>query len=235
MPTTTPAPAGRDHDHRTPVQIRTISGQQATDRAGAAEHLGLALNTIRVLSSPARRTATGFPEPLPERLDGRDWFALDALDAYRAAHAPAAAPAVVGDPDDLLDVAAFAALRGVEPATMTGYVKLSLNDWDEGRDGYLPYPDDITPARHGNTYRWKRGRVAAWSFPRQRRTGGRTPGPAPTVDDLEAVLAEAGERSLKNREIAAALSQRLARPVSLQVVQRLNRKRHTPDTSADNG
>ena len=123
-------------------------------------------------------------------------------------------------------------MRGVEPATITGYVKLSLNDWKAGHDGYLPYPDEITPARHGNTYRWTRARAAAWAAP-QRRQPGRTPGPAPTVADLEAVLAEAGDAPMKNREIAAALSTRFdGRPVSVQVVLRLKKQRRAQQDAA---
>ncbi len=215
-----------DQPARTAVEIRTVSGQDATDRVGAAERLGLSLNTVRMFSSPAQRTSRGFPAPLPERVDGRDWFALADLDAYRAARSGAATAPPAGDADQLLDLAEFAALRGVEPGTMHHYVQLSMNDWAEHRDGYLPYPDEIEPARNGNVYRWKRARAVAWVAPDRRRTGGRTPGPAPTVADLEAVLAEAGDKPLKNREIAAALSARLGgRPVSTQVVQRLNRTR----------
>ncbi|MFB9178678.1 hypothetical protein ACFFX1_11105 [Dactylosporangium sucinum] len=217
------------------MEIRTVCGQDATDRAGAAEYLDLALNTVRMISSPAQRARTGFPAPLPERVDGRDWFALTDLDAYRAAQPrPEAAPPPTGDPDRLIDLTEFAELRGVDPGTMRGYVKLSLNDWDEHRDGYLPYPDETKPARNGHVYRWKHARAVAWVFPEQRRTGGRTPGRAPTVADLESVLADAGDTPLKNREIAAELTRRLGRPVSLQIVQRLNRKRREPD-AADSG
>ncbi|MFC4066711.1 hypothetical protein [Actinoplanes subglobosus] len=208
------------------MEIRTVSGQPATDRAGAAERLGLALNTVRMFSSPAQRATRGFPAPLAERADGRDWFALADLDAYQAARPVPATPPASGDPEELVDVAGLAALRGVDPATITGYVKLSRPDWDAGRDGYLPYPDHIEPADHGHTYQWKHARAYAW-VAQLRRSPGRTPGTAPTVADLEAVLAESGDTTLKNREIAAALSARLGgRPVSIQVVQRLNRKRH---------
>lgn len=221
-----------DQPAGTAVEIRTVSGQDATDRAGAAERLGLSLNTVRVFSSPGQRAVRGFPAPLPERVDGRDWFALADLDAYQADRSGSAtAPPPAGELGDgqLINVAEFAELRRVEPGTMNGYVQLSLNDWDEHRDGYLPYPDEIEPARNGNVYRWKRGRAAAWAFPEQRRTGGRTAGPAPTVADLEAVLASAGDIRPKNREIAAELSRRLGQPVGLQVVQRLNRKRREQD------
>ncbi|WP_033345790.1 hypothetical protein [Catenuloplanes japonicus] len=212
------------------MEIRTVNGQQAVDRAGAAEYLGLALSTVRIFSSPAQRASTGFPAPLPDRDDRRDWFAIADLDVYRAAKASAvAAPPMDDDPEELIGVAEFAALRGVSPATIHGYVKRSLNDWQEHRDGYLPYPDEITAARRGHTYRWKRGRAIGWTFPDQPRTGGRTPGRAPTVADLESVLGEAGPAALKNRDIAAALSQRLGRPVSLQTVLRLKQKRAQQD------
>ena len=217
---------GRRSDHTigTRVEIRTVSGQQATDRAGAAAHLGIPLNTVRAISAPGKRAETGFPAPLPERHDRRDWFALDDLDRYQAARTTPATPPPVGDPDELLGVAQFAQLRGVTAATITSYVQLSLNDWEQHRDGYLPYPADFEAARNGSVYRWTRRQAVDWAFPAKRRTGGRTAGPAPTAADLQAVLDAAGGTPLKNREIAAALTERLGRPVSLQIVKRLNRK-----------
>ncbi|MFI5843895.1 hypothetical protein ACIA8K_29775 [Catenuloplanes sp. NPDC051500] len=215
------------------MEIRTVSGQQAVDRVGAAEYLGLALSTVRIFSSPAQRPTTGFPAPLPDRDDRRDWFALVDLDAYRASRsATVTAPTSDADPDGLIGVAEFAALRGVTAGTFRSYVRHSLNDWQEHRDGLLPYPDEITAARNGSTYRWKRRHAVAWAFPERSRTGGRTPGRAPTVADLESVLNDDVGGTLKNRNIATALSERLGRPVSLQTVLRLKQKRSQQDDAA---
>jgi hypothetical protein len=215
------------------VETRTINGEQATDRAGAAEFLGMPRNTVNMYSSPSRRPRTGFPDPLPDQQDGRDWFPLAALAAYKARLEQATpAPTAMGDPEQLIDTAEFAALRGIKRQTIWDYVKLSVDAWDRGEDGYLPQPDESSPARHGTAYRWRRGRAVAWMFPAQRRTGGRRPAPHPTVEDLDAVLA-AGQ--LSNREIAAALGERLGSTVSLQTVLRLKRRRRERDADTTGG
>ncbi|BCY11013.1 hypothetical protein [Actinoplanes sp. L3-i22] len=211
------------------MEIRTIGGQAAIDRRGVAERLGLSVSTVRMLSTPLRRAVTGFPEPLPERFEDRDWFSVASVDAFQAVRPVPVRHLPAGDPDELLDVAALAQLRGVATATISAYVKLSLNAWEDGQDGYLPFPDDIEPARRGNTYRWTRAHAIGWLVPERPRRGGRTPGRAPTVADLEAVLSQPGGLGLKNRDVAAALSARLdGRPVSVQVVQRLKRRARGP-------
>lgn len=212
---------------RASVETRTVNGQQATDRAGAAEYLGMPPNTVRMYSSPSRRSTTGFPAPLPDRQSGRDWFALTDLAAYKQQReATPDVPFVAGDPSELIDATAFAGLRGVEPDTMHGYVKRSLAAWERGEDGYLPRPDQSEPARHGHTHRWTRARAVAWIFPAApRRSTGRPPAArTATVADLTAVLDDAADRVLTNRDIAAALSERLGAVVSTQTVQRLRRK-----------
>lgn len=206
------------------METRTIDGRVATDRAGAAEHLGVPLSSVRVISAPKKRESSGFPAPIG-REDGRDWFALEDLDAYQDRKRAAAnvRPVLPGDPDELIDTADVAKIMGVKMATMHRYVQMSRNAWDQGNDGYLPLPDETAPARRGRgkTYRWRRGRIADRLA--EHRKGGRRPGPAPTVADLAAVVAEAeqqGER-LTRPEIAARMSERLGREVSLQIVSRL--------------
>jgi hypothetical protein len=217
---------------RTSVKIRTVNGQRATDRAGAAEYLGIPLNTVKVIAARGKRPTSGFPEPIGPDDDGVEVFALVDLDQYRAAREAATAERaathhhlLTGDRDELLDNTAFAAILGVDPAdTFHRYVDLSRPAWELGEDGYLPLPDDSTPARNGTTYWWQRHRIATWlATP---RTGGRRPGPAPTVADLEAVLAEAAERGeyLTVQARAGALTARLGRAVSIQTVHRLQRK-----------
>jgi hypothetical protein len=213
------------------VKVRTVSGQPAVDRASAAEYLRVPLNTVRVLAAAGKRPTSGFPEPLGRDEDGVEVFAIADLDVYAAARQAAgprrtaAHPLLRGDPDELLDGAAFATILGVNPAdAFHRYVDLSCSAWARGEDGYLPLPDADSPARHGTTYWWRRSRIATWVG--TRRTGGRTPGPAPTVADLEAVLADAharGER-LTVRARADALTARLGRPVSIQTVYRLQRR-----------
>ncbi|MEU7802687.1 hypothetical protein AB0B10_25845 [Micromonospora arborensis] len=210
------------------MEKRTIDGQAVTDRAGAAEHLGLPLSSVRVISAPKQREKTGFPAPV-DREDGRDWFAVKDLDAYqeRKNAQARAVPAVTGDPNELIDTEAFAEILGVKKPTMHRYVDLSRNDWDQGRDGYLPLPDETEAASRGvgSVYRWRRGRVA--DRVAEQRKGGRRSGPAPTVEDLAAVVDEAMGRGeeLTGREIAARMTERLGRDVSLQSVRRLQRRR----------
>jgi hypothetical protein len=215
------------------VETRTVNGQQATDRAGAATYLGMPPNTVRMYSSPARRPKTGFPEPLPDRPTGRDWFALTDLAAYKQRHEQTPeVPFVTGDPNELIDTTAFAGLRGVQPDTMHGYVKRSLAAWERDEDGYLPRPDQSEPARHGHTYQWTRARAMAWTFPSvRRRSTGRPPAErTATAADLTAVLEGADDRVLTNRDIAAALTERLGTVVSTQTVQRLRRKARQADS-----
>jgi len=217
------------------VEQKIISGQMATDRPGAAEYLDMPLNTVNMYSSPARRPRTGWPEPLPERIDGKDWFAIVALDDYRATRTsvPTAPPATddSGDgPDALISRAEFARLRGVSTITMDTDVAASIPAWDRGEHGYLPRPALTEPARHGTgrTYYWEKRSAHAWLFPETpRRSSGRPPADQTvTVEDLQAVLAAAGDRApaLTQRDIAKALTERIGRQVSIQSVKRLRAK-----------
>lgn len=211
------------------MQVKHFEGQAATNREGAAEYLHIPLGTVRVYSSPGQRQKTGWPEPIRVKADadsnGQDWFAIGALDAYRQARNSerSQAPAVE-NPAGLLTLTEFGALRGVSRAVMYRYLELSEPSWKNGKDGMLPVPDESEPARHGTSHRWRTDRAVAWTFPSEpRRSTGRTPGRRPTADDLAQLLADPNAGSLKNRELAERLGQRLNVEVSLQVIQRLKR------------
>ncbi|MBT8227481.1 MAG: helix-turn-helix domain-containing protein [Dactylosporangium sp.] len=179
-------------------------------------------------ASPFGRRTYGFPEPLTGSTAGCDVFALDDLDAFAASRTAARAtpPPPVGDADDLIGVAEFAALTGTRRDTFKRYVEDSVSAWNRREDGYLPRPDDAEPGPvRGTIYRWRRSTAVAWGFPTERRTGGRKPGHRPQIDDLCHVLDEAdpGERPTV-RQLAAALTDRLGTDVSSQTVRRLLRR-----------
>jgi hypothetical protein len=210
------------------VEIRIIGGHRATNRRGAAEYLNVPLNTVRMKSSPTRRGQTGWPEPLPERIDNQDWFALDELDAYQESSNPVLPSApLVDDPDRLIDATEFARLRGVDRKTFKRYVELSLDDWHAQRPAYLPRPLSLQ-----SPYQWRLGEAVAWSFPAKVRTStGRPPGRRPTTGDLRRVLAATaeGEPRPTARQLAALLSRDFDPPVSLQTVHRLQRRMRDED------
>ena len=213
------------------MEIRTISGRRVTNRRGAAEYLNIPLNTVRMKSSPGQRGQTGWPEPLGERLDDQDWFALDDLDAYQKSSEPVLPlPPQVDDPERVIGVSDFARLRGVAMETVKTYVKLSLDDWVAGRSGYLPRPLSLQAP-----YQWRLGDAVAWSFPATRRTSsGRPPGRRPTTADLRRVLAATakGQPEPTARQLAALLSAEFDPPVSLQTVYRLVKRMRQEDDAA---
>ncbi|WP_433531260.1 hypothetical protein ACQPYA_03880 [Micromonospora sp. CA-263727] len=218
------------------VETWIVGGRKATNRAGAAEHLGLAPNTVTRYSSPKGRPVFGWPEPLPERVNGQEVFALDELDAVLRP-APAPAPALDGDPNELIGVDELADLKGITLGSMKRYVEDSIPAWERGKDGYLPRPDVWPPERapvQGFVYRWRRVTGWKWAFPATRRTSGRKPGRRPQVADLQAVLAESGADVRPTlRELAEKLSSRLGTDVSMQVVRRLRRKADDEATADD--
>jgi hypothetical protein len=205
------------------VETRTIAGSEATNRAGAAERLGMAPATIAVYSSPGQRRRYGFPDPLPDRIDGQDWFLLTDLDQYaqtRVSEVPK-----VRKPHELIDLAELAQLRGIKLDTAKRYLKDSRVAWAQDRDGYLPRPDTVEPGpRGGEVPRWRRSRAAEWAFPATRRTRGRQPGRRPQPADLRELRANHPGRTLTVAEEAALLSAELEVEVSPQVIRRLRRR-----------
>lgn len=218
------------------MEIRIVGGRRATNRVGAAEYLDVPVNTVRMYSSPSRRAKTGWPEPLAERVDRQDWFALGDLDAYRQRTTVVGEAPPVDDPDRLIGTAEFAALRGVRKYTMKRYVELSLDAWEAGRDGYLPLPDQPSagqprPVGRGHTYRWRLGRAVAWSFPDAvQKSSGRPAGRRPDTKDLRRLLDEAAERGERptSRQLAALLDAQFGQ-VTLQSVHRLKRRLRAED------
>jgi hypothetical protein len=211
------------------IRIEIVGGRRATDRRGAAQHLDMAIATVQVYSSPARRPTSGWPEPLenPPGLRGA-WFALDDLDDYKTRRAqPTTPPPAVagGDPDELVDVTEFARLRGVSVQVFNTYVQASRVAWGRGEDGMLPRPLPApAPARHGpgRHYQWLRATAIAWAFPeRARRSTGRKKGPRPGVDDLQRILEQATKAGERLTEVD--LAGRLGDDVSIWTVKRLKR------------
>jgi hypothetical protein len=201
---------------RPPMETRNINGRPATDRRGAAEITGLSRQTIALYASPTNRTAVGFPEPLPERPDGRDWYPIDDLTAYaatlRAKNAPRGAPDWLrdGHPDELLDAATFRKAADIKQGTWKRYVQQSLPEWAKGEDGYLPKPDDDEDYRGtGKRYFWRRHRIIHWLDNRTGQTAagtvGRKPGPpAATVDDATTAINQANGQ-MSGTQLAATL------------------------------
>jgi hypothetical protein len=124
----------------TPVEIKVIDGRQATDRFGAAERIGRSAQTVKLLMS--NRAESGFPAPLPGTgrytEHKRDFFALDDLDAFKAAYEAELAERTMprshgvqldGDPDELLDTKAFAEAIDVNWPTVKRYVRDSVPAW----------------------------------------------------------------------------------------------------------
>lgn len=222
------------------MQLIVVDGRRATTRAGAAEHLGIPLGTVQVYSSQGQRRKWGWPEPVLRKgapgSDGKDWFAIEDLDAYSASRMePAPIAPAIPDPGRLLTLAEFGALRGVTGKVMYRYVELSEPDWRHGRDGMLPMPDETSDARHGMSRLWRYDRAVAWAFPAQpRRSTGRPAGRRPQPNDLQELLAEPGGDALKNQELADRLAAKLGTDVTIQTIHRLKRKlraAHDPSRS----
>jgi hypothetical protein len=211
------------------MQTWVVAGRTVTNRAGAGEYLGLASNTAAVYFSPSGRAAQGTPAALPVQVDGQDVYAVDDLAAYRAGRRRRrAVPGQArGDPEELIGAGEFAALLGVKPGTFKRYVELSVQDWEGGQDGMLPVPDETSPARHGNTYRWRRRRAAAAAARPALPSTGRPPASVrrPQLADLRAVLADAPPgREPTALQIATEMSARLGVRVTPQAVRRLRQR-----------
>ena len=183
----------------------------------------MAPGTIAVYSSPGQRARHGFPDPLPERVDGQDWWLLDDLDRY--AETRTAPVPTITRPSELIDLATLATLRNIQLGTAQRYLKDSRAAWEQGHDGYLPRPDkvEIGP-RGGDVPYWRRDRAVQWAFPATRRTRGRQPGRRPGPEDLRRLRAENPGRDFTVAEEAARLSAELDVDVSAQVIRRLRKR-----------
>lgn len=152
------------------MEVRVIHGRRCTNRPGAAAYLGRSLQTINLVASPKRRDTTGWP-PYVDVADGQEWYALDDLDNFRINYLEAKRHArqarvheihLDGDPDELIPAKDIYTAIQVDARTWSKYVALSEPAWREDRDGYLPKPDKIEPARRGVTRYWKRHRAETW-------------------------------------------------------------------------
>lgn len=228
------------------MQIRVIHGRRATDRAGAAERRRRSEQTIALLA--AERATNGFPLPIDVETTGRgvrarsetgqphgrEWYALDDLDAWfdqydarvaAAGQARVARTKLRGDPDELLTLTQVCDELGISYDTGHSWVRDSLPEWDAGREGYLPQPDEEEPASYGVTRKWKRSTLQQRFVDRRRgkaTSPGRPRGGGATLADLDAVDPNG---DLPAPEVMAALTERLGRPISRQTVARLRRRR----------
>jgi hypothetical protein len=153
------------------VDVKVINGVRCTNRVGAADYLHRSLETINRVASPKRRSETGWPAAQSGRVDGQEWYALDDLDRFRESYFEAKRRAgrarvhsadIGDDPDRLISGVEFAELIDVKRATWSRYVAMSLPDWRNNRDGYLPRPDEEHPAPHGIYRFWKQSRAVTW-------------------------------------------------------------------------
>jgi hypothetical protein len=208
------------------MEIRTIDGRRATDRAGAAELLGVSEQTVALRASPKQRPTSGFPEAIGTE-DRRDWYALDDLEAHllvlreQRHAAPNRAPVWLrdGPRDELLPATTFRAAAGIGQGTWKRYVQSSRPAWERGEDGYLPRPDDEEDYRGtGNVYYWTRHRMIHWLDHRtgERMPGvvGRKPGPRPGVADAVAAI-QAADGQMTGTTLATQLGVSLKRAYDL--------------------
>jgi hypothetical protein len=200
------------------VATRRIDGGTALDRAGVAAHLGVAYTTVNHWHR--HRAHFGFPDgfSLDGRTDGPtdggEWFWLDDIDRFHAAHL-AAKQAVLtkvdrqGRPDDLVGSGTAAKILGYR-----SYRNLP--------DTLLDQPDRTEELPDGRIRRyWYRHTVWALADARTgRQSTGRTPGttgprkPHRYADDprLQAaadLLAEAQAAGRDRRGLGVELAHRL--------------------------
>jgi hypothetical protein len=196
------------------VAQRSIDGRVALDRAGVAEHTGASRSTVNHWHR--YRDRFGFPEAFAH--DGGEWFWLDDITAFHAAHL-AAKKAVLteidrsGGPNDRVTSGGAAAILGY-----ASHRNLP--------DELIDNPDFVEELPSGRIRRyWYRRTVWAHADARTgRQSTGRTPGttnsvhkPHPYADDprLHAaaeLLAEAREAGRDRRGLGVELARRLGVP-----------------------
>lgn len=160
---------------------RTFNRRVAVDRDGVAAYTGAPRSTINHWHR--RRARTGFPDAFTDPTGG-EWFWLDEITAFHAAHQAAKLAALTvidrsGDPNELVGSGTAAKI-------------LRYNSYRNLPDGLLGQPDDIEILSDGRKRRyWYRRTVWAVADARTgRQSTGRTPGsatgprkPHPYADD----------------------------------------------------
>lgn len=199
---------------------RTINGRPALDRAGVAAHTGAAYSTVNHWHR--HRTRFGFPEGF--RHDGGEWFWLDDIERFHAAHQAAKRAELTtvdrgGDPGDLVGSGTAAKILG-------------YGSYRNLPDTLLDHPDRTQELPDGRIRRyWYRRTVWAVADARTgRQSTGRTPGttgarkPHPYADDprLQAaadLLAQARAARRDRRGLGVELARRLG--IAERTAQRL--------------
>lgn len=175
------------------MEIREVDGVQATNRAGAAELLGLSLQTIALRASPKQRAeGSGFPAPLSSRPGGMDWYPISGLEDFRESHrkmregmrATVHHATLPGDPDGEVTAPQFRKLIQVGQGGWDRYVADSRPDWQRGADGYLPLPIQGPAAAEPRAERtWTKQAVEDWIRNRQGRSA--SPGRPPRSPEAD--------------------------------------------------
>jgi hypothetical protein len=202
------------------VARRTINGRTALDRAGVAAHTGAAYSTVNHWHR--HRTQFGFPKGFFR--DGGEWFWLDDIERFHAAHLAAKRAELTkvdrgGHPDDLVGSG--------EAAKILGY-----SSYRNLPDTLYYQPDHTEELPDGRVRRyWYRRTVWAVADARTgRQSTGRTPGttgarkPHPYADDprLQAaadLLAQAHAAGRDRRGLGIELAHRLG--IGERTAQRL--------------
>ncbi|WP_194822595.1 hypothetical protein [Micromonospora sp. S-DT3-3-22] len=197
-----------------------IDRRPALDRAGVAAHTGAAYSTVNHWHR--HRARFNFPEGFPH--EGREWFWLDDIEAFHAAHQAAKRAELTrvdrrGDSDDLIGSGAAARVLG-------------YGSYRNLPDTLYNHPDRVEMLPDGRVRRlWFRRTVWAVADARTgRQSTGRTPGttgarkPHPYADDPRlptaiALLTAADRTGRDRRGLGVALAQQLG--ITQRTAQRL--------------
>lgn len=214
------------------VARHVIDGRPTLDRAGVAAHTGAAYSTVNHWHR--HRARFGFPEGFQH--DGREWFWLDDIEAFHAAHQVAKRAELTrvdrrGDSDDLIGSGAAARVLG-------------YGSYRNLPDTLYDHPDRVETLPDGRVRRlWFRRTVWAVADARTgRQSTGRTPGttgarkPHPYADDHRlpaaiALLAEADRTGRDRRGLGVALAQQLG--ITQRTAQRLLAAACAPSDTSD--
>lgn len=205
----------------TGVARRTFGARVALDRAGVAAHTGASRSTVNHWHR--HRDRFGFPDAFTH--DGGEWFRLDQIDAFHAAHQRLKLAVLTtvdrsGDPNELVGSGEAAKI-------------LRYGSYRNLPDELTDHPDAVELLSDGRRRRyWYRRTVWAHADARTgRQSTGRTPGtltgphkPHPYADDprLQAaadLLAEAGKDGRDRRGLGVELARRL--DIAQRTAQRL--------------